>query len=205
MQTGTLPIKGDHHDFVLLSRVYALAEKLKDDTTKDMVLVTMHTKSKEPSADRRSGFPGLVSINTIYSGTPRNSPAHRFLVDLYTEFADSSFNLTAYADAHKEFLYDMLVRLVATRPRAKVSTELRAELATEKAESKAKDDQVAERDVMLVNLRSENTTLKAMVQSLTTERDTARKNLDAYKCKRRARKFGNSGWVSESTAGADGE
>jgi hypothetical protein len=56
----------------VLGEIYALAEKLKDNTTKESVLSAMLAKSKEPSADcnQHSRYPSLACINIVYSGTP---------------------------------------------------------------------------------------------------------------------------------------
>jgi hypothetical protein len=167
----------------VLGEIYALAEKLKDNTSKDTVLSAMLAKSKEPSADcnQHSRYPSLTCINIVYSGTPSGSPARRLLVDLYAETVDSSSSFSAYGSAHKDFMFDMMVSLASTRPHAKVPAELRNKLITETSKSTAKDGQIAERDMMLVDLRSENTTLKKNVATLTEERDAARKKLETLK------------------------
>jgi hypothetical protein len=56
----------------VLGEIDALAEKLKDNTTKESVLAAMLAKSKEPSADcnQHSRYPSLACINIVYSGTP---------------------------------------------------------------------------------------------------------------------------------------
>jgi hypothetical protein len=40
------------------------------------------------------------------------SPARRLLVDLYTQFGTSGFDITGYVDAPKDFLYDMTISLM---------------------------------------------------------------------------------------------
>jgi uncharacterized protein YlxW (UPF0749 family) len=76
---------------------------------------------------------------------------------------------------------DMMVSLGSTRPHAKVPAELRHKLTIKKSKSTVKDSQIAERDTMLVDLRSENTKLKKNVATLTEERDAARKKLETSK------------------------
>jgi hypothetical protein len=151
------------------------------------------------------------------------SPARRLLVDVYAELVDPSSSFSAYGSAHKDFMCDMMVSLGSTRPHAKVSAELRHKLTTKKSKSTAKDSQIAERDTMLVDLRSENTTLKKNVATLTEERDAARKKLETSKYAKvegmtaerdaarnklrwlRPCKCGDADSVSENTAGADEE
>jgi hypothetical protein len=178
MKTGALPIKRDDCEYIALSKLYVLAEMLIDDTTKDIVLVAILARTKDRLPEKPLYYPGLEVIETIYAGTTQGSPAHRLIVDLYTEFGNSGFDLIGYADAPKDFLYDMTVNLLTVRPLVKAVTDVQAELVTAKNDSKSKDDQLALKKVTIANLRSEKTTLANNLSKAKSDLRSAEADVD---------------------------
>lgn len=74
----------------MLSKLYVLSEKLMDDTTKTIVLTAITARFEE--ALSRTGcfsYPKIDAVQTIYAGTPSNSPARQLLLQLYTDFGSS--------------------------------------------------------------------------------------------------------------------
>lgn len=70
-----------------MSKLYILAERLVDITTKNRVLDAMLSKSREKQDDRLCRYPNIDTVLIIYERTPSKSPARRLLVDFYCGFA----------------------------------------------------------------------------------------------------------------------
>jgi hypothetical protein len=151
---------------------------LIDDTTKGVDLAAILARTKDRLPEKPLYYPGLQAIETIYAGTTQGNPARRLIVDLYTEFGNSGFDLTGYADSPKEFLYDMTISLLTVRPLVKALADVQAELATAKIDSKSKDDQLALKKVTITNLRSEKTTLANNLSKAKSDLRSAEADVD---------------------------
>lgn len=81
-----LPVKYDgSEETEALAKLYALAEKLQDVDTKNIVLKAMLLSSLQiRSITASCVVPGLPTVRIIYAGTPEGSPIRRLLVDIYT-------------------------------------------------------------------------------------------------------------------------
>lgn len=55
---------------LVLSKIYVLAEKLEDATTKDIILDTMIARSRGKQYDDSFRFPGMTSIKIFYNAIP---------------------------------------------------------------------------------------------------------------------------------------
>jgi|TARA_R110002003_G_scaffold115_2_gene9933 hypothetical protein len=100
-----------------LSKLFVLAEKLMDAKSKEVVLAAMLALSKESFVDNGPYYPGIDSVQVIYEGTREDSPARRLLVQLFTEFGDAAFITAKVDEIPKDFLYDLSVSVLGTRPK----------------------------------------------------------------------------------------
>jgi hypothetical protein len=106
---GTFPCKdpdtaSDPKGFIMLAKIYCLAEKLIDPRCQNAVLDTMvlcHQKER--------WCPAQTTATTIYEGTPRGSPARKLLVDMHLLRGRKDFLFDEPAHNNHEFLYDLAV------------------------------------------------------------------------------------------------
>lgn len=103
-------------EYISLAKFYVLAENLLDQTTKGIVLTAISARAEESCPDKSHDFPAIDSVQVIYEGTVEGSPARRLLVQLYTDFGDSTF-LTAKAEVvPKDFIYELSLSMLGRRP-----------------------------------------------------------------------------------------
>jgi hypothetical protein len=95
-----------------------------DQTTKGIVLTAISARAEESCPDKSHDFPAIDSVQVIYEGTVQviyegtveGSPARRLLVQLYTDFGDSTF-LTVKAEVvPKDFIYELSLSMLGRRP-----------------------------------------------------------------------------------------
>jgi hypothetical protein len=87
-----------------------------DQTTKGIVLTAISARAEESCLDKLHDFPAIDSVQVIYEGTVEGSPARRLLVQLYTDFGDSTF-LTAKAEVvPKDFIHELSLSMLGRRP-----------------------------------------------------------------------------------------
>jgi hypothetical protein len=87
-----------------------------DQTTKGIVLTAISARAEESCPDKLHDFPAIDSVQVIYEGTVEGSPARRLLVQLYTDFGDSTF-LTAKAEVvPKDFIHELSLSMLGRRP-----------------------------------------------------------------------------------------
>ncbi|KAF3049978.1 hypothetical protein E8E11_006562 [Didymella keratinophila] len=127
LATGKLPVQhvisADKitatDEYISLSKLYVLAKKLMDQITKGLALTAISARAKdhvEAAFHKTYQFPALDCIQVIYKGTVKGNPARCLLAQLYTDFGDSTF-LTAKADiVPKDFLYDLSLSMLGSRP-----------------------------------------------------------------------------------------
>lgn len=114
-------------EYLSLSKLYVLAEKLADQITKGIVLTAISARAEEALPDKSHCFPAIDSIQVIYEGTIEGSPARHLLVQLYTDLGDFTF-LTAKANVvPKDFLYDLSLSLLRCLPLLRDHEKLRVQ------------------------------------------------------------------------------
>ena len=108
--------KGDHIEFVVLAKLFVLAEKLMDVTSKNIILSSMISKrrhKRENATGRAYLVPRLDAVKLLYDGTPVQSPARKLMVDFYTEIGakgDAGKTLSdSKVDIPRDFLFDLAV------------------------------------------------------------------------------------------------
>ena len=113
-----LPIDDGEYDF--LARLYSFGEKIQADLFCNTVVDAMTLKTDVLAADGTRTFPSHAAIAALYSGTPNDSPARRFLVDMYVEFGTEKW-IPDEADLnHVEFLTD-LTRALLVKSKKSIS------------------------------------------------------------------------------------
>lgn len=107
-------------EYLALARAYVLGDRLQDVAFCDACIDTMIIKSQTPAADGHSWNPVGPVIACIYENTTTRSKVRMFLVDLYVRNGVGNW-LTKWADKDtdlpKDFLFDLAVALLNTRPR----------------------------------------------------------------------------------------
>ena len=104
-----------------LCRLYVLAEKLQDITSKNQIIDGMcgffNAITCRPAVEGRihCGLPAEATAE-LYDGTTHGSGARRLLVDLYTDFGSEiwlqSYSSTALPE---EFIHEIAIRLIEKR------------------------------------------------------------------------------------------
>lgn len=107
----------DDGEFDFLARLYCFAERTCCDAFADDIIDAMALKTDEVANDGTRTFPSHSAIMILYSGTPSGSPARRFVVDMYTEFAIPAWIPKETAANHPEFLKEVLREALAKNPR----------------------------------------------------------------------------------------
>lgn len=123
LYSGSIACKNKdiNKDYDTLTGLYALGERLLDNSLRDNVLVAIMATWKEDQSKRdpnKSGclFPGALHINQIYNTTTEGSPARRLLVDTYVLRARSTWSsLNAGANMCHEFVLDLTKALLDMR------------------------------------------------------------------------------------------
>ncbi|KAJ4321862.1 hypothetical protein N0V94_002695 [Neodidymelliopsis sp. IMI 364377] len=126
LQTNELPVKpsgsgvdnkdATHDAYTSLSKLYVLAEKLIDNTTKELVLAAISAHAREMLSQDLICIPPIESIQMIYEGTPEGSPVRRLITQIFTDNGCPSSLTTEADDIPKDFLYELSISLISTRP-----------------------------------------------------------------------------------------
>lgn len=114
LYTGQIPIQDDNEEFVKLCKLYVLCEKLQDTDAKNAILQAMLAKIR--GSPSRS--PGAFAINTIYHGTPENSPARNLVLDFFVKRENrlSVYHLILQGHHYpEEFVRHLAVQLLKQR------------------------------------------------------------------------------------------
>ncbi|KAH6637781.1 hypothetical protein C7974DRAFT_450829 [Boeremia exigua] len=120
VQTPELETAEQQHQYRLLCKLYVLAEKLIDSTTKDTIFAALSAHAQEINF---VFLPDSDAVQIIYEGTPENDAARRWLVNLYTDHGlCDDLGLcdelgVIPADFPKDFLMDLAVNMMAKRAR----------------------------------------------------------------------------------------
>jgi hypothetical protein len=93
-------------EYGMLFRVYVLADKLQDFETKNTIMVTAFAISHLRDETERWTAPSSLTVNIIYNGTLPNSPARRFVTDLWTAL-DIKNIFEVFHDLNKDFMEDL--------------------------------------------------------------------------------------------------
>lgn len=100
-----LPV--DDGEYQYLARMYSFGDKVQADAFCDAVMDAMVAKTDDVARDGTRTFPSHSAIMTLYTGTPAESPARQFVVDMYLEFGAAKW-ISKEADCnHIEFLTDL--------------------------------------------------------------------------------------------------
>jgi hypothetical protein len=114
-------------EWLNLCRMYTLAEKLQDTTTRNRVVDAMSSFLTDCISTGLGGlFGGPVvkreyqlsaeSIEELYTHTPDGSPIRRFIVDYYVDHAVPEWLQKGKGSFPEEFLYDVAVSLLQKGP-----------------------------------------------------------------------------------------
>jgi hypothetical protein len=107
-------IMAEYQEIFLL---YVLAEKLQDRVTKNAAITAVLAVSRLRSADNYWTTPSVDIVNTVYTGTPRSSPARRLITDMWSTYSVRHLVWTFYhAKVHKDWVNDMIEALEEKRP-----------------------------------------------------------------------------------------
>lgn len=82
----------------------------------DDCLTAMVLKTDEVAEDGTRTFPSHSAITTLYNSTPADSPARRFVVDMYVDFGMDAWIPREPDVNHPEFLADLVHAFMAYRP-----------------------------------------------------------------------------------------
>ncbi|KAK4495737.1 hypothetical protein PRZ48_013005 [Zasmidium cellare] len=110
-----LPI--DDGEYQFLARMYAFGEKVQADSFCDNVIDAMAQKTDDVAADGTRTFPSHSAIMALYNGTPTDSPARQFVIDMYAEFGAEKWVPKEAEFNNLEFLTD-LARALLDRSQA---------------------------------------------------------------------------------------
>ncbi|KAF2167852.1 hypothetical protein M409DRAFT_21999 [Zasmidium cellare ATCC 36951] len=123
-----------HREQWILAELYVFGEKVQDDSFCDSVMTALteacELEVNEP-LDEQFGYcflpeDGIVSL--IYDGIPPNSPARRFVVDMYVSYATKEwFSPSTPWLKNPEFLKDLVVANLKDSPlQQSVEAEVRS-------------------------------------------------------------------------------
>ncbi|USP73218.1 hypothetical protein yc1106_00492 [Curvularia clavata] len=77
-------------EFCTLSKCYVLGEKLMDTAFKNAIIDAFtEAKFETPHLDLPS--PGVIPVTIIYDGTPKNSPARRLMIKMWSKYATADW------------------------------------------------------------------------------------------------------------------
>jgi hypothetical protein len=115
-QTATSPSvspreqKTINDEYVLLAKLYVLAEKLQDKLAKNIIIMAIGAASMDPDSTGKCYIPGPKAISTIYDGTSSGSLARKLMVAFYTSKEFKIANLVDFAHKlPKDFFVDLAV------------------------------------------------------------------------------------------------
>lgn len=178
--TGTAQEQEDGNQYVILSKLYVLAEMLLDDTTKEVVLEAMSAAWKETMTKWPRYFPGVPCISLIYNGTLDDSPARRWLIQLYTHNELELQHATS-ENLPKDFSFDLAVNLLATRPLRVEFEGWKESYLAELGEHAKKDERITMQSQTIATLKAQNKQLKAKLareRKVLAEADDSQGDLD---------------------------
>jgi hypothetical protein len=117
MQTGQAALNSVARGgaYVILSKLYVLAEKLIDETAKTALLAALSKCDGKHDSQGVLHCPGFESIDIIYNGTPDDSAARECVVGLYTKCAAKSSILDLFSSTQRlahDFLSDLIKGVV---------------------------------------------------------------------------------------------
>jgi len=125
-KTATDDEEKTRNQYLLLSKLYVLAEKLLDKTTKHAVLNALSACAQETAF---ATLPDRDSACALYDGTAESSPARPWLVDMYTQHGTPA-SLGSMASGYPgEFLEDFAVTMLSARAKPSVHDAVSTKLA----------------------------------------------------------------------------
>ncbi|KAH7085520.1 hypothetical protein BKA63DRAFT_19392 [Paraphoma chrysanthemicola] len=123
LYTGALAVVPDlvpekysgHDEHINLTRLYVLAEKLRDIDSKNCVIQACVVRWQQLHNGGRRYAPGETVIGLIYHGTPAGSQFRKLLVDVYTYRARSKWLRDAEMVWPSDFLSELALNLLDQR------------------------------------------------------------------------------------------
>lgn len=151
-------------EYVLLSKLFVLAEKLMDDKSKAVILDSLAACALKPRWDGRLYYPGIDAIQIIYEGTPEGSCARAWLVDVYTQHVSSSFLTEKPNTVPKDFLQDLSISLLTKRSLPKEVEVLKEEKEMLHIDVQRKSTRVADLENKVKRLEDEAMRRKSRIR-----------------------------------------
>lgn len=104
---------------IALAKLYVLADKFQDNSSKNAIMDTMLCKVRTVDAEGLAWMPGTDIIRIIYDGTGGDCAARWFLVDLAVQRMRPGY-LTRFKEQFpKEFLFDVALSLMYGPPKVR--------------------------------------------------------------------------------------
>jgi hypothetical protein len=97
----------DDGEYHFLARLYSFGDKVQADTFCDSALDAMVAKTDDVADDGTRTFPSHSAVMALYNGTPSDSPARRFVVDMYLDFGAEKWIPEDSECNHVKFLTDL--------------------------------------------------------------------------------------------------
>ncbi|KAH7085250.1 hypothetical protein BKA63DRAFT_13643 [Paraphoma chrysanthemicola] len=104
-------------EYMLLSKLYVLCEKLCDIAAKNAVLQAIRAVSSEVTDSGEMYIANLSAVQIIYAGTPKGSLGRRLMADMWTGMVVEHL-VKCGDEMPREFLLDMVVAHRRDRPSA---------------------------------------------------------------------------------------
>lgn len=108
-------LEKDGPDFNPLAKLYVLGERLNDATFQDHIINAILFLSRREDERGKTWCPTDAVANTIYAGTPNNSPARRLMVDFFADYGDHDWIYDESEEINHEFLTDLSKTLLGRR------------------------------------------------------------------------------------------
>ena len=109
-------------EFVALSKLYVLSEKLCDNAAKNATVDALWNLKNDTAPGSTRYAPTHEAINILYAGTPKTSLARQLMADMWTDLK-VSYVATVTDQLPRDFLVDLSISLLKDRPSSKPSVE----------------------------------------------------------------------------------
>ncbi len=124
--TNRLTTQGRGGEWLKLTRLFVLAEKLQDQRAKNKVIDGMHAMFHQyvvKGVQRPDMTPSAraETIRELYDGTPSCSPARKLVVDLYADVGEEQWLFNGQYELPEDFVYDVAIALIRRRSSTPVS------------------------------------------------------------------------------------
>jgi hypothetical protein len=97
----------DDGEYQFLARLYSFGDRIQADAFCDSVLDAMVAKTDDVAEDGTRTFPSHSAVMALYNGTPSDSPARQFIIDMYLDFGAEKWVPEDIECNHVRFLMDL--------------------------------------------------------------------------------------------------